>query len=272
MKRNEMPQEEIAGFVLPENGFDLIRIQTNENCEQVVSGRELHEFLEVRTKYADWIDRKIKKYGFSENRDFVLVSQKWETNNPRNPYTEVQDHVMKISMAKEISMTENSEKGRRARLYFIKCEEAWNNDDMILARAFKIQNRKMVEYARRIESMEIELKQKDQLIAEYEPKVNYCDLVLASPNAVPISLIAKDYGMSAIAFNKLLHDLGIQYKQCGTWLLYQEYAGFGYTKSSTYLDENTGFTKMNTKWTQKGRLFLYQTLKANDILPLIEKE
>ena len=122
------------------------------------------------------------------------------------------------------------------------------------------------------EKLQLENSQQKQLIAEYEPKVNYCDLVLASPNAVPISLIAKDYGMSAIAFNKLLHDLGIQYKQCGTWLLYQEYARFGYTKSSTFLDEATGFTKMNTKWTQKGRLFLYETLKANDILPLIEKE
>ena len=122
------------------------------------------------------------------------------------------------------------------------------------------------------ERLAIENNQQKQIIAEYEPKVNYCDLVLASPNAVPISLIAKDYGLSAIAFNKLLHDLGIQYKQCGTWLLYQQYAGFGYTKSSTYLDEVSGFTKMNTKWTQKGRLFIYETLKANEILPLIEKE
>ena len=122
------------------------------------------------------------------------------------------------------------------------------------------------------EKLQLENSQQKQIIAEYEPKVSYCDLVLKSPNAVPITLIAKDYGMSAIAFNKLLHDLGIQYKQSGTWLLYQEYAGFGYTKSSTFLDEATGFTKMNTKWTQKGRLFLYETLKANDILPLIEKE
>lgn len=161
MKKNEMLQEEIAGEQMSGNGFDLIRIQANENEEQVVSGRELHEFLQVKTKYVDWIDRKIKKYGFIENRDFVLVSQKWETNNPRNPYTEIQDHIMKISMAKEVAMTENSEKGCKARLYFIKCEEAWNNEDMILARAFRIQNRKMVEYAKRIENMEIELKQKE---------------------------------------------------------------------------------------------------------------
>ena len=122
------------------------------------------------------------------------------------------------------------------------------------------------------ERLQLENNQQKQIIAEYEPKVNYCDLVLKSPNLVSISLIAKDYGMSAIGLNKLLHNLGIQYKQSGTWLLYQQYANFGYTKSTTYLDEKTGFSKLNTKWSQKGRLFIYETLKANNILPLIEKE
>lgn len=122
------------------------------------------------------------------------------------------------------------------------------------------------------EKLQLENNQQKQIIAEYEPKATYCDLVLKSPNLVSISLIAKDYGMSAIGLNKLLHDLGIQYKQSGTWLLYQKYANFGYTKSTTFLDEKTGFSKLNTKWTQKGRLFLYETLKANEILPLIEKE
>ena len=122
------------------------------------------------------------------------------------------------------------------------------------------------------EKLQLENNQQKQIIAEYEPKATYCDLVLKSPNLVSISLIAKDYGMSAIALNKLLHDLGIQYKQSGTWLLYQKYANFGYTKSTTYLDEKTGFSKLNTKWSQKGRLFIYETLKANNILPLIEKE
>lgn len=269
MKKNEILSEEIAGEHMSGNGFDLIRIQTNENEEQVVSGRELHEFLEVKTKYVDWIDRKIKKYGFAENRDFVAISQKREVAN--GGYKMVDDYIMKISMAKEISMTENSEKGRKARLYFIKCEEAWNNEDMILARAFKIQNRKMIEYAKRIENMEIELKQKDQIISEYEPKASYYDLVLQSKGLISISLITKDYGMSAITFNKKLHELGIQYRQGGTWLLYQKYSGFGYTKSTTFADEKTGFSKMSTKWTQKGRLFLYETLKAHGILPVIEQ-
>lgn len=81
MKKNEILSEEIAGEHMSGNGFDLIRIQTNENEEQVVSGRELHEFLEVKTKYVDWIDRKIKKYRFAENRDFVAISQKREVAN-----------------------------------------------------------------------------------------------------------------------------------------------------------------------------------------------
>lgn len=271
MKKKEMLSEEMADKQMSGNGFELIRIQTNENEEQVVSGRELHEFLEVKTKYVDWIDRKIKKYGFIENRDFVLVSQKWETNNPRNPYTEITDHIMKISMAKEVAMTENNEKGKQARLYFIKCEEAWNNEDMILARDFKIQNKKMLEYVKRIENMEIELKQKEQIIAEYEPKASYYDLVLQSKDLISISLIAKDYGMSAVTFNRKLHELGIQYRQGGTWLLYQKYSGFGYTKSTTFADEKTGFSKLSTKWTQKGRLFLYETLKGKGILPVIEQ-
>ena len=262
MKKNDFLSEEIAGEKMSKNGFDLIRIQTNENEEQVVSGRDLHEFLEVGTQYSKWIERKIDKYGFIENIDFAAVSQKRLTAQGNE--TTYFDHIMKISMAKEISMTENSKKGRQARLYFIKCEEAWNNEDMILARAFKIQNRKMLEYAKRIESMEIELKQKDQIISEYEPKASYYDLVLQSKGLISISLIAKDYGMSAIAFNKKLHELEIQYRQGGTWLLYQKYSGFGYTKSTTFADEKTGFSKMSTKWTQKGRLFLYETLKATE--------
>lgn len=68
-----------------------------------------------------------------------------------------------------------------------------------------------------------------------------------------------------------LHELEIQYRRGGTWLLYQKYSGFGYTKSTTFADEKTGFSKMSTKWTQKGRLFLYETLKANGILPVIEQ-
>ena len=111
----------------------------------------------------------------------------------------------------------------------------------------------------------------EDLAADLAPKALYCDLVLQCKNAVPVSLIAKDYGMSAAGFNALLHDLGIQYKTGGTWLLYQEYAGNGYTHTRTYrVGENV--TAMHTCWTQKGRLFLYEFLADFGIFPDIETE
>ena len=111
----------------------------------------------------------------------------------------------------------------------------------------------------------------EELATEMAPKALYCDLILQSKNAVPISLIAKDYGMTAAGFNSLLHDFGVQYKIGGTWLLYQDYANKGYTKSLTYrFSEKT--TVMHTCWTQKGRLFLYEFLKDFGILPLLEEE
>ncbi len=102
------------------------------------------------------------------------------------------------------------------------------------------------------------------------PKARYCDQILQSKNAVPVSLIAKEYGMSAAAFNKLLHHLRIQYKTGDAWLLYQTYAKKGYTKSRTYIIGDV-ISVMHTYWTQKGRLFLYNFLKNCGILPLAER-
>ena len=86
-----------------------------------------------------------------------------------------------------------------------------------------------------------------------------------------LTQIAKDYGMSGRKFNALLHELGVQYKFRKTWLLYQQYAECGYTQSRTYaIDESRSV--MHTYWTQKGRLFLYDLLKNEGILPVIEQE
>lgn len=119
-------------------------------------------------------------------------------------------------------------------------------------------------------TLALENNQKQQIIAEMQPKVTYYDEVLKSKNAVPILVIAKDYGMSAQRMNKLLNELHVQYKQGDCWLLYQELAQNGYTKSETYID-CAGYSHMNTNWTQKGRLFLYDLLKnERNILPLVE--
>lgn len=101
---------------------ELIKI-TEKEGQQLVSARELHEFLGVKTKFTDWFNGRIKKYEFIENSDFILVSEKKETNNPKNPTTEIKDYAITIEMAKELSMVENNEKGNQARKYFIQCEK-----------------------------------------------------------------------------------------------------------------------------------------------------
>jgi len=101
------------------------------------------------------------------------------------------------------------------------------------------------------------------------PKARYYDLILQSGGIVQVSLIAKDYGLSAVTFNRILHDFGIQYRIGSTWLLYQRHANQGYTKSRTYYTPH-GSSVMHTYWTQKGRLFLYDMLGASGILPLME--
>lgn len=116
---------------------------------------------------------------------------------------------------------------------------------------------------------------KDVVIAEMKPKVSYYDLILSSTDCLTVTQIAKDYGMSAKKLNQVLFDLNIQFKQSGQWLLYQSFAKEGYTKSETVAFERpngTTGTALHTKWTQKGRLFLYELLKRNNILPLIEQE
>ena len=108
-------------------------------------------------------------------------------------------------------------------------------------------------------------------IAEMTPKASYYDLILQSKEAIPISVIAKDYGYSAQAMNELLHELRIQYRlRSGTWLVYRRHAKKGYTCTKTFTLEN-GNTTTHTYWTQKGRFFLYEVLKKCGVLPLIEQ-
>lgn len=114
-----------------------------------------------------------------------------------------------------------------------------------------------------------------QQIAELKPKATYYDVVLKCKDAVNISVIAKDYGWSAQRMNEYLHKKGVQYKQSDIWLLYQKHAGCGYTKTNTHVYEDScgrEHTKVHTKWTQKGRLFIYEMLKADGIYPQIEME
>ena len=177
---------------------ELIKIE-ERNGEQLVSARELHKFLEVKTRFDIWFDRMCE-YGFAENIDFIAYVQKSTHANNRE-YTQT-DYLLKISMAKEISMIQRNEKGKQAREYFIKCEEAWNSEDMILSRALQIQNKKMVEYREQIRELQYDNQIKTQQIAELKPMKDYVDTILSSEDTMTITQIGADYGKSAKELNK----------------------------------------------------------------------
>ncbi|PAK49985.1 phage regulatory protein/antirepressor Ant [Priestia megaterium] len=122
------------------------------------------------------------------------------------------------------------------------------------------------------QQLKLQNAQKEQIINELQPKATYYDLVLQNKSLLSVSKIAKDYGMSARTFNKLLHELGVQFKQGDCWLLYQRYADKGYTQSKTHTIDSEK-SKMHTYWTQKGRLFIYELLKSRKgILPIMERK
>ena len=121
-----------------------------------------------------------------------------------------------------------------------------------------------------LDTTRLELAQTKQIVNELQPKASYYDLILQSKSVMSVSKIAKDFGKSAVWLNRKLEEKKVQYSQGGVWLLYQKYADKGYTQSTTHAIDDE-HSKLLTKWTQKGRLFIYELLKGDGILPLIEQ-
>lgn len=146
------------------------------------------------------------------------------------------------------------------------------SDDELLAKALLVAQNKIAERDKIIEQKNETIAIQGAVIHEMQPKVNYVDRILNNTSTVKVTQIAQDYGMSAIKFNKLLNKLKIQHKVGDQWILYSKYQGNGYVQSKTFEIEYSDGTrpKLNTEWTQKGRLFLYETLKKNGYMPAIE--
>lgn len=241
---------------------ELLKI--NYEADRItLSARELHGFLEIGTEFAKWMQRMVE-YGFEENVDYRVFVKNDDNPKGGRPST---DYEISLDMAKEIAMIQRNEKGKLARQYFIQIEKEWNTPEKVMARGLIVANQQ-------IEQLALENKMKDQVIAELKPRADYCDIILNNKGLSTINAIAKDYGMSGTSMNKKLHQLGVQYKQGNQWLLYSKYQNMGYTQSQTInIERHDGRpdVTMHTKWTQKGRLFLYNLLKDNGVLPMIER-
>ena len=209
---------------------ELIKV-TEQNGEQLVSARELHEFLESKQEFTNWFKNRIEKYGFLENEDFMTILSK-SGGRPQTNY------ILKLDMAKELSMVEANEKGSQARRYFIECEKkALKQIPVNYLEALK---QLVVSEEKRIEA------EKTNAILMHINK-NYT-----------MTEIAKELNLkSATELNKKLNELKIQYKQNGTWVLYSKYANLGYVDIKQSVLDN-GKVVYDRKWTQLGRKFLLE--------------
>lgn len=246
---------------------ELIKVSFDGE-QPTVSGRELHQALQVRTAYKDWFPRMCE-YGFLENKDFSSFLSESTGGRP------ALDHRLSIAMAKELCMLQRSAIGREFRQYFIKVEENWNSPESVMARALSFANQRLDMLRNQNQSLERMVAVQNQQISEMRPKVSYYDVVLQCKDLVAISVIAKDYGWSAKRMNSYLYEKGVQYKQGNIWLIYQRYAEKGYTSTKTFSTPgNDGelHNHVHTYWTQAGRLFIYDLLRTDGIMPLIERE
>ena len=238
---------------------ELIKV-TYSNDHPVVSARELHSFLEVQTKYQDWFPRMCE-YGFTEGADFnFLKNEQVQIEGGRTVTRHILDAALTIDMAKEICMIQRSEKGKIARQYFIQLEKDWNSPEKVMARALDIAHRELNSLKAANIQLLAENEAQRQVIADFEPVRQYVDTILQSKDAVTTTQIAADYGMSAKELNRILFQEGVQHKVNGQWILY-------FLHSDGRPD-----TKMNTCWTQKGRMMIHNILTGRGIVALMDRE
>ena len=167
---------------------ELISPQPHDTLIQAVSARELHAFLQVQTKFADWVRSRIADYDFVENQDFVWVSENSETqraDGQRGIITR-KEYYITLDMAKELSMVERNEQGKEARRYFIECEKRLKGSMTRLSYA----------QALRAYADEVEAKEKlEQQLALAEPKVEYFDALVNRNLLLNFTTVAKELGV-----------------------------------------------------------------------------
>lgn len=217
---------------------NLIPISYDNPERPTVSGRELHEFLQVKTAYKDWFPRMVE-YGFTEGEDFnSLKIERVQDEGGRKVSRTLDDHQLTIPMAKELCMIQRNERGKKARQYFLAVEAQWNSPEAVMRRAVLIAQR-----------------QNDQL------------------KAANRQLLAENNDLKPDAEYARAVCVG---KNCRTTTTLAKYCGKGYTKnrkSTPFQHKSTGEwdTKNTTVWTEAGQRFIYEQLKAVGMLPSVER-
>ena len=218
------------------------------------------------------------KERFSEGKHYFLL----EGEKLREFKSQVTNSYLAHKFATKLYLW--TEQGASRHCKILDTDQAWQQFDVLEETYFRVKQnalqlpqsypealRELANKYEEIEALKLEDCKNKQIIGELQPKATYYDLVLQNKQLLSVTKIAKDYGMSARKLNEKLHSLGIQFKQGDCWFLYQKHASKGFTQTKTHvIDDEKG--KTNMYWTQKGRLFIYETLKREGILPLIERE
>lgn len=231
---------------------ELIPINQDNNGNVVVSGRELHKFLEIKTPYTQWFDR-MKEYGFIENTDFTSLSQKCEKPQGGRP---TEDHAIKLDMAKELCMIQRNDKGKQARQYFIAIQKAWDSPEMVMKRAMQFINKKC------------EALQKQ--ITLDKPKVQFADHVATSNNSMLVRQVAKMISKDGIKIGE--RKLYTELRKWG-WVFKKSCEATQYAIENGYMEisetvketSKGNFTFNTSRVTGKGQLRIVEKLKAENI-------
>lgn len=223
---------------------ELIKVNYDNPEKPVVSGRELHEALGIKTAYKDWFPRMCE-YGFTENSDFLTVAQKRAT--AQGNFTIYNDHMLTIPMAKELCMIQRTDIGRKFRQYFISIEEAWNSPEMVMQRALSIANE-------RVKALQLSVSQLTVDNQIMQPKAEYFDELVDRRLLTNFRDTAKELHIGQKEFIQFLLDRKYVYRDRKSKLKpYMPYVEDGLFELKEFTNTKTGFTDTQTFITPKGK-------------------
>lgn len=220
--------------------MELIKLTKNEQGIETVNARELHEFLEVKSKFADWFKNRVSEFGFIENSDFVSVSKILEGGGRSIEY-----HIS-IDMAKELSMLERNDKGKQARLYFIECERIAKSKQVPQSFA---------------EALQLAANQAKQLEAQ-AAKVNYFDKVCDTTGLVNATQVGQKFKMSAVTLNKNLDGLNVYNRSVKRGRAFQQW----FVDAGNGIMRQTELGYPQPLFTAKGEQWIIETFTTNGVI------